>query len=238
LKTTRRLRWCAAWLGALSTSLAHAGGWGGGVGLTSDKISHGISQSRGHPSLSLDLNYRADAAWMATAGLATLDRGSRQHAQEVTLGIARAWQLDEDWLGQLGYAHYQYTGDAPAGLRHYEELNAALGWKGRVAASLSLSPDTYSWYRSGRPRAGPAATLELTLNQRLHGRLALQAGAGYQQLLDMGDWGYGYTSIGLNWGWGPVQVYLSHLDSQAGRRGLVPPGLAGERWVASLLWGF
>lgn len=229
---------CLACLGTLSTSLAMAGGWGGAVGVTSDKITHGISQGRGHPSLLLDLNHRGDTGWMAMAGLATLDRGANRRANEVTLGLAKAWQLDEDWLAQAGWAHYQYTGQAPAGLRHYEEFNGTLGWKGRVAASLSLSPDTYSWYRSGRPRAGPAATTEITFNQRLHGRLALQAGAGYYQLLDMGNWGYGYTNVGLNWGWGPAQVYLNHLDSRAGQRGLVAPNLAGERWTGTLLWNF
>lgn len=227
-----------ACLGTLTASLAAAGGWGGAVGVTSDKITRGVSHNEGYPSLLLDLNYRSDTAWMAMAGLATLDRGRHQHAQEITLGLATAWQLDEDWLAQLGWAHYQYTGQAPAGLEHYEEFNGSIGWRGRVATSLSLSPNTYSWYRSGEPRYGPAATLEATVNQRLLGRLALQAGAGYYQLLDMGNWGYGYTSVGLNWGWGPVQAYLSHLDSQAGRRGLVPSNLAGGRWVGTLLWSF
>jgi len=224
---------------------AHAGDWSGSVGLASDKLVHGISQSSQQPSLMLDLNYRSDTVWVAGVGLATLQQHRGNSSAELTLSLAKGWQLDADWLVQSAYAHYQYTDDAPVGLSHYDELSASIGWQGRVNASVALSPNTYSWYRqgyhAGAPRSGPAMTLELTANQRLQGRLAAHAGLGYYQLLDMGNWGYGYASVGLSWGWGPAQAYVSYVSSQAARRGLLPDSLAylaGERCVGAVVWGF
>ncbi|RZI72584.1 MAG: hypothetical protein EOP38_30765 [Rubrivivax sp.] len=232
-------RLCTAWSLALAASAASAGDWQGAVGLASDKVIRGLTQSQGEATLLLDLNYRADTAWMATLGFATLQRhGHEGRSNEFSAGLAKAWQLDDDWLAQTGYAHYQYSGEAPAYIRHYDEVTASLGWQGRVAGTLTLSPNTYSWYRSGQPRPGPALATELSLNQRVMGRLALQAGAGYYQLMDAGNWGYGYASVGLSWGLGPVQTYLSYISSQAAKRGLVPASFAGERCVGTVLWGF
>ena len=120
----------------------------------------------------------------------------------------------------------------------YDELNASVGWRGQWFASLAVSPNTTGRGSYGGLSRDTTWAFELTTRQRLTGRLALDAGIGYFDLHPFIGTGYPYASVGLSSGVGPVQAYVSFVTSRAEARGAAPAPLAGDHWVASLLWSF
>lgn len=223
---------------ALLAPAACADDWGGSMALASDKVFRGVSQSEGRTALLLDLNGRTDTGWVLALGLAGPAYRTQGGTAELTAGFSKFAQLDADWTLQLGFTHYGVVGSDYSRNYAYDEFSAALGWQGRVLATLALSPDTWGANLAGGWRTDRALDFELSLHQRLAGRLALDAGIGYYDLQAVRGAGYPYGSLGLSWGLGPVQGYLTYIDSRAAARGLAPASLAGRRWVASLLWSF
>jgi len=242
---TRCLRAIAGAIGWAAIGVAapaRADGWGGAVSLASDKVYRGLSESDGRPVLLLDLDRHTDTGWAAAVGLAGPVHPKQGGSVELTFGLSKASQLNADWTLQSAISRHEYPGDARA--RSYARTDASLllAWQGRVFLSLAVSPDTSAYDAAGsESRRGRAETIELGLHQRLVGRLALDAGIGYfdqRALREWGPAGYGYGSIGLGWGVGPVQASLTYIDSQAAERDLAWPSQAGSRWVAALLWNF
>jgi len=217
---------------------ARADGWGGSVALASDKVFRGISQNEGRAVVFIDLNRHTDTGWSAALGLAWPGYRQRDDLAELTLTLGKAWQLTPDWALQLGLTHYGYIGGSGGGRYDYDELSATLGWAGRLAATLALSPDTSGPRPGGGWRTDRALDASLGWHERLVDRLALDVGIGYYDLKAIRGAGYGYASAGLSWGVGPLQASLSLIASQAGRKNIVPAAAAGERWVASLVWSF
>ena len=218
---------------ALAALPAHAGDWSGHAGFTTDKISRGLSVTGGQPSAVLDLNYRGDAGWLGGASLSTLNDGS---STEAVLSLGWARQLDEAWQAQAGASWYAYPGSGRFENKPYGELYVSAGWRGRVSLLAVASPATAFAGPYGQVSNRRTETLELTLHQRLAGRLALEAGAGHMEISGLP--GYRYGSLGLSWTWGPLQLYAARMGTDAATRGLGPGTSAGGRWVATALWAF
>lgn len=156
---------------------------------------------------------------------------------ELTVAVDKNWVLDTDWTAQTGLSHYQQLGHGRARHPGYDELMLAPGWRGRLLASVALSPNTRG-YGSGYSRRGHAAAYELNVHERLLGRIAFNAGLGYHDLSRISGQGYAYGSVGLSWHQGAFEAYMSRIDSRAAERRLVWAPLAGGRWVGALMWRF
>ena len=222
----------------LGASPAHAGDWGGALAASTDSLYRGLALNGGRGTVSLDLRWRTDTGWSAFGGLSAWRRDGGATTTEASIGAGRAWQLDGDWTTQVGVAHYAYGGPAQRFAYDYDELNASLGWRGQWFASLALSPNTTGPGTYGSLRRDLTWAFELTTRQRLTGRLALDAGIGYFDLRRFIGTGYPYANVGLSSGVGPVQAYLSFVTSRAEARGVAPAPVAGDHWVASVLWSF
>ncbi len=223
----------------LAAPCAHAGGWDGTLTASTDSLYRGLALNGGRGTLSLDLRWRTDTGWSVFGGVSAWRRESGATTTEVSFGAGRSWQLDGDWTTQVGVAHYGYDGPPQRFVYDYEELNVSLGWRGQWFASLAVSPNTSGPGGYGSLRRDLTWAFELTTRQRLTGRLALDAGIGYFDLHRfVGLTGYPYASVGLSSGFGPVQAYLSFITSRAEARSVAPAPVAGDHWVASVLWSF
>ena len=217
---------------------ARAETWHGSMAAASDKVLRGISQTDGEAVLMLDAYRRADTGWAVAVGWASPVYRLQGGKDEWTFGLSQVWQLDPDWVLQAGAGVYRYTGDPGVRLRSYREFSAALGWQGRLQATLSVAPDTTGYAAGGAITNGRAVTFELGAHQRLAGRLVLDLGAGYSNLQAIQGRSYAYGSAGLSWGIGAAQASLVRIDSSAEARGTVAAPRAGGRWVGSLSWSF
>lgn len=214
-----------------------AEGWSGALVLASDKVYRGISQSQGRAALLLDLNHAWPGGWQVGAGLATPSYPTLGGQGELSLSLGRQLELDSDWSAHLGLARYSQLGAARARGLSYQELALSLAWRGRVRASLAWSPDSPG-YRGQEQAQGRALTAELSLQQRLAGHWSVDAGLGHFQRHGPAAAGYGYASLGLSWADGPWQASLTGIDSQAARQQVAREAMAGQRWVAALMWSF
>lgn len=217
---------------------AQAQEWSGALVAASDMVYRGISQSRGRAGLMLDVSRASEGGWNASAGLAAPRDPDRAYGSaELTVSLDKSWALDNDWTMQTGITHYQQLGRGRARHPGHDELTLALGWRGRLLASVALSPNTRG-YGIGYGRRGRAAAYALSVNERLVGRVAFNAGLGYYDLAHISAHGYAYGSVGLSWHQGGFEAYLSRIDSRAAEQQLVWAALAGGRWVGALMWRF
>lgn len=213
----------------LGPAPAAAQSWHGAVTLASDDVVRGLSRSDGDAALLVDLGLRSDGGWGLSLGLsapAYASRGGRL-AYALALGHGRQWTAD--WALQTQVAHYGYAGRAAAQRYDYDELSLRLVWGGRVHTTLAWSPNLALPPGAGATTA-PAWTLALGAQLRLVGRLALDAGVARLQRRGAAGPSYGYGSIGLSGGVGPVRLQLTAIDGQA--------PVAGPHWVASAGWVF
>ena len=198
------------------------------VGLASDKVVRGLSQTDGQPSAMLDLGWRSARGWSLSAGAATLhDR----RALEGTLGLAWQHQVDARWQLQAGTTRYLYRATHQR-YRPYTEFYVTADWDGRLTLLLAASPDARFERADGSARRTPSVHGELTWHQRLAGPLALDLGAGH--IVFDGLPGYTYGSAGLGWSGGPLQWFLTRVDSNATARSSLPADVAGSRWIVAV----
>ena len=227
----------------LAAGTAGAQGWAGALGVANDNLERGYSLTAGRPAWLADLHYGFGTDWVVGLG-ASSDRPPGQSAGvRLNLYLDRRWRLGEDWAAKVGVARYDSPGNRYRAIVRYDELNAAIGWRGRWVASIAVSPDVAgSWDRVYRH--GPAAWLGIDYHQPLAGRLSLDLGVGRAWLHETGFDDYNYGSAGFGLGIGDVAL---HASWQWNDRSQPPYGAASStwfpmrepsRWLVSALWVF
>lgn len=218
----------------------------GSLGLASDNVYRGISLDAGRPAWVADLHYAIGSDWIIGIGAGSERTRHRAPGAQLTAYLDRRWQVDGDWAAKVGAVHY----DSSAGIygrRRYDELNAAIGWRGRWQLTLALSPDMYGPYSLyAQRRHGVVTWVETTWHQPLAARLAIDAGVGYADLERIHARSYGYANLGFSYGLGDTVLYASRIWTGP-RRTVAAPAYgayyqtdipAHSRWVASLIWTF
>lgn len=231
---------------AAAAAPAHAQGWGGSLGVTNNDLYRGLSLSSDRPAWLADLRYQIGNEWTfgvsVSAAIADRREGSDSALEQVAVRIDRRWQIDADWSARAGVAHYEEPWNFWSRQLRYDELSAALGFRGRWSLSLALSPNRPAVYTRYRyERSGVAIWSELTFRQPVVDRLAADVGLGYAALSHSGDRDYGYISTGLSYGIGDVDLYLAHVwtDAAKPRYWWDFEGRAvRSRWLATVIWNF
>lgn len=224
-------------IAAAASGRVQAQGWGGSLGYGTDNVYRGVSLSSGRPAWLADLHYGLGTDWIVGLG-ASQERPPFQDAgAQFTLYLDRRWQLDEDWSAKLGVVHYESPWNVWRDELNYNEVTAAIGWRGRWRASLALSPDTPGVFTFRGAPTGFAAAAELSYRQPLAGRLAADVGLGYARL-DAAGFDYAYGNVGLSYGIGDVYLYTSLLWATPDAIQYNTGSQKRRRWVTSLVWNF
>jgi uncharacterized protein (TIGR02001 family) len=226
---------------ALAVALARqadAQGLGGALGYGTDNVYRGVSLTQGSSAWFADVHYDFGDGWVAGVG-ASAERPPFQEAGAQFQWYAdRRWQLDDDWSAKIGVVHYDSPSNVWRKELDYNELTAAIGWRGRWRFGLTLSPDTPGQFSYPKTPIGFAASAEVSYTQPIAGRLAFNAGLGYYDLRRVADLGYGYGSAGLSWGVGDVYLYTSLLWAERKAQRYMGGATERPRWVTSIVWTF
>jgi hypothetical protein len=235
LRTPGRLRAQAALLLALAAPAATsaAAGWSGSVGLLSDKVVYGLSQSAGDPSAVLDLAWRDASGWSLAAGLATLGAGAQRPDAELSLGGGLGGPLDETSAWQLSYTRFEITGRAGTRRPGYDQLTLGYGWQEQLQLTLVYTGGFSAPAPGGGRVRANGLIAEATWHQGLGRRWALDVGLGRVHYPESSLRDFSYGSLGLSWGLGPVQFFASRVFSNSRASTAV-----GRKAVVSVLWGF
>ncbi len=212
--------------------------WTASIGLTTDYIYRGISQTRGEPAVQGGGQLQSPTGWSVGLWGSTVDFESSQSSNyELVIHAARAWSLAPDWSAQFSVAHHEYPNDARLDY-DYDELTASLSFQQRITASAAWSPNTSrnnNWRSVTNRRA---LSYELTLLQPLNEHWSLNAGVGHYDLRDLFGTGYWFWNTGIAFTWGALQVDLLHIDVDAAADRLFRYSASGGRWTAALSWRF
>ena len=233
--------------------VADAADCGGALGFATDNVYRGVSLSGERPAWLLDGHCAFASGWVAGVAANRVHLVGRSANAQVSVYLDRRWQFADGWSAKVGAVHYDAASRAGQDGLRYDELNAAIGYRGRWTASIGVSPNATDLYFRGAmpPIAGIEQRtyrnvwVEGTVHQPLVGRLALDAGAGIAFPGGSGNSDYRYGSLGLVWGTGDVYVYATRLWTESIRWRFEYLGTPMEAalpqrngWVASMVWAF
>jgi|SRR5580704_5737578 uncharacterized protein (TIGR02001 family) len=229
-------KWFAPLL--LLVSVCRADGLGGDVGVASDEVFRGLSQSDHEWSPQVDLHY-SQSGWYA--GLTALNVRRLPYYTEGAglIGyLGYQYRLSDDWAASFAARHYDYLG---YGSRHddyvYDEGAVSLSWRELIVATVIAAPNVWFADFEGHHGRGAAYTYELGGRLPLAQGFCVNAGIGYYNLDKQIGTGYAYGSAGLSKQWRSVNFDLRYVgtDETAKRRF---EQFAENRLVFSVLYLF
>lgn len=225
------------WLMLLQCDRGLAADLEGSVGLSSDNVFRGLTQSQGDASIQAN-GYASSGHWFGGLGAESVKRSSDAATGVELIGhVGYQQPLTADWYAALSARHYDYPGNPYRSRYVYDELSATLGWGDHVAIDLIVSPNTYAaaeGYRYGR---GGAYAVQIGARQPLAYGATMDAGVGGYDLRQQIGASYVYWSGGVGYQRGRWQLGVHYIGTNAEARHLFG-GLAGDRIVASAAWSF
>lgn len=233
---------CGLALGALAlgaSPAARAQGWGGSLGLSSDYVYRGQTQSDNQPAVQADLHYYAPSGWFAGLWTSSVKRSpfdSTSAEFDPYLGVQ--WPFAGDWSARVEAVRHQYPWNNSERHYNYDEVSGTLAYSDRAFVTVAFSPDAGVEARSGNVSGRATLSYDLALHQPLPHAFSLNAGVGYYDLRWSVDTGYVYWNAGIGYDFGRVQLDLSYVGTDSTARRLFYDQMAVNRPMATLLWHF
>lgn len=242
---------CLALTAALAFSAADAcaASLQASLGLTSDYVHRGLSQSSGEPAVQLGAGLRWTNGFEAGVWGSTLDTSddpdagdSSGYELDALLGWSVAVDAPGDWVADLGIGRYLYLGDARVLDYDYTEFSAGLSYRGQLRAALAWAPDRAGYAAGTGPvRSADAYAYELSVAWPLPRGLRLSGGLGYHDLDRVYGLSYRYWSAGIGWHRGRYLIELTRFGTEGegrrrlgeeadGRTALTVVARFGKRW--------
>ncbi len=208
--------------------------WTASIGLTSDYVYRGISQTYGATALQLGVNYQSPLGWFAGAWGSNVDPypgGDPSKELDLYAGISHA--ISPDFAVQATYTHYAYLDDPRPGRFVYDELSLAIGYVDLVAASVSYEPNSSSYSDLGLARRRTTLAYEVSTRWPLRAGFALNAGGGYYDLHDLFGVGYWAGDLAVSYVYRHLTLDLRrfYCDSTAAR--LYEDASANGTWAVT-----
>jgi uncharacterized protein (TIGR02001 family) len=213
--------------------------FGGNIGLTSDYVYRGISQTAESPAVQGDVHYSTNGWTLgAWASHADLERDENGRASEIDLYVSRDWPLNDDWGLRVTASHYTYPNDPRVASYEYEELVTGVSFKSRLFATVAWTPNLTRYSNSGFVRNESALSYEIAAIQPFFEQLSGSAGIGYYDLPSTLRADYWFWNVGLAYSLGRTQIVVSYIDTDAAAAESFGYELTGSRWAGSVGWKF
>ncbi len=214
------------------------------LGLTSDYVHRGLSQSSGEPAVQAGLSLRIPQGVYAGVWGSTLDTSRLApdfgdgdgYEIDVLLGIDRP--LNADWSWGLSAGRYSYADNRSVLDYDYTEFQGSLGWRQRLRVGLAYSPDSTDHRRDDTPLSGARYAAEVALEWPLTRWLSATGGFGYQDAQAVSEVSHSFHSAGVNLRWRGLALGVTHYGTDGGARRRWPDGRADDRVVVNLAAAF
>ena len=223
-----------AWVLALAAPLASAqddeasGGFGWNAALTSEYLYRGVSQSDDHPALQLDASYGFASGFYVGAWASNVDFGDSTDA-EIDTFIGWNGDLADGVNLDVQVNRYNYV-NQPSDVDYaYNELIGKLTFDERYGVTLGYTNDYLA--------LGESSTyLAVDGSWEVGKGIDFTAGAAYTRNSG-GLPGYADYSVGLNRDFGPVNVALQYVGTNARAEELFGDDAAEDTFVLTLSTG-
>lgn len=221
----------------LLASACRADGFGGDVGVASDEVYRGLSQSDHQLSPQADLHY---SRWGIYGGVSAVGvrRGPNASVGAGLIAyLGYQQRFGDDWSASVAARHYDYPGYNPRSLYDYDEFALSAAWREQIVASVMASPNVYFYDFYGNYGRGPAYTYELSGRQPVGRGFSVNAGGGYYNLHSQIGTGYAYWSAGMGKQWRSWDFDARYVGTDSTARARFGQ-FAENRVVLSALWLF
>ncbi len=211
----------------------------GSLGLTTDYVYRGVSQTRNEAVAQLDVHLQVGEHWVTGAWASPIE--PRQGERATELDLYTHWQqyLGGGISGSIGVTYYRFINDPRNTEYNYLEWSGELNWRERLMLSVAWSQENVLRLQGiGAFPGTETLNIELTARQPLPQELSFQIGAGYFTGVDLPDSDYVYGSSSLTRSVGPVQATLSYHWVQDDIQRRYIPGLAANPWALTVIWTF
>lgn len=232
-------------LGCLLKTDASAGPCGGAIGASSDNIYRGFNLGDGQWGGLGDVHCEFSTNWVAGIGASTIRLPRQPEDIQLAVYLDRRWRLSGDWSAKLGAIHYDTLQASNRPGLQYDEINAAISFRGRWLSSLAWSPRVGNAYAPGLSGDNAWLWLETAWRQPLGERFSLDLGAGFARPTGKTPDDYRYASAGINFYWGSIVFNASRIWTDTLTYTYERPGQpfvfelpAQNRWTGSLIWMF
>jgi uncharacterized protein (TIGR02001 family) len=193
------------------------GSWNGSIGVTSDYVLRGVSQTYGGAALQLGASYQDTLGWFVGAWGSNVNpypAGEPSRELDLYAGYARA--LGSDFTTRVAYTHYSYLADPRPTRYDYDEFALTATYVDRLSFTVSYQPNASAYSRLGYAHDQAAFSLELSGRWPLPRDFALTAGAGYYDLQRLFGIRYWAGSAGVAYVTRHFEVDLARYFATAG----------------------
>lgn len=211
---------------------------GGSLGLTSDYVYRGISQTRGEPALQTGIHYMT-RGWTAGAWASTVELNNTEgRTVELNGFLAHRWTFPPDWAATVSAVHYAYPWNSGRVRYRYNELVSSLGFRNTFFLTVGWSLDTSRFSRRGYVTGKNAFSYEAAMALPLKNAWTANLGVGYYDMHDLIGTGYLYWNAGVSVDWRAWRGELSYIGTSNVAEELFYGNVAGDRVVAGISWRF
>jgi uncharacterized protein (TIGR02001 family) len=214
---------------------AAAQGWSGSLGVASDQVLRGISQTGARPVVLASLAYYGAAGFFGSfQGSASepAASGAATHAS-----ASAGWAAPPEgqaWRARVELTRHRYAGAPGDDASGNHELALTLAYREMLFFSLTRTAGSDADAPVGARNTDAAG---LAFHWPLPGRWALHGGAGYALVHTGPRLGYGYASASASAQFGPVTIALARFETQS-RAARIFGDQAAGRWVFGTVWQF
>lgn len=224
---------------ALTLDTSALAGPGGSIGITSDYVLRGVSQTQGKAAVQADLHWDFPRGWSAGVWASQVELKPQHDSTELDGYLQWHGSLSTDFDLGATATHYSYPDDPrPVGY-NYDELSLSLVWRDQVRIAASWIPGVNLYSRAdGLADHQQVLTLEAGWHRDLLPGLDLSAGVGYYDPTGLEYASYGYGDVTLGWKYGHWRVNLAWIWVQDERHRQYSPGPAGGPLAGTVSWVF
>lgn len=233
-------------LAMLLPAATHAAQGYAAIGITSDYVHHGLTQSSGEPAVQAGVGLRSPTGLYASAWLSSINIGQQapdygdDSGFELNLIGGYERPLSATWSAEINAGRYIYFAEHRMLDYNYWEFWTSLSWRERLRLSLAYSPEATDHTRRVQPEAldGERTVVELSAEWPLRRWLALGGGFGYHDAREVSDVEFTFWSAGATLRWRRYALSLTHFSTDADARARWPDGRAADRFAATLVLSF
>lgn len=191
---------------------ASSGAFTGNIGMVSDYVFRGLSQTREHPALQGGIDYVHPSGLYAGIWGSTIDFNDTDNANVEVDGYIGYSRSYDKWTIDGRVTYYAYPGAKTVLDYNYYEIGTNVSYDldvAKLTAALNYTPNNFG-------ESGNAVYSALSIVAPLPYELNFNAKIGYQTIDDEVRFGYpSYTdwSLGITYEWEKVTFGLQYVDT-------------------------
>ncbi len=216
-----------------------AGPWSASIGVSTDYVLRGVSQTYDSAVVQLGGSYHSSLGWFVGAWGSNVNpypHGGSSAELDLYLGVIHP--ISDSFTGRVAYTHYDYLDDPRPTHYAYDEISASLTYLDLLSATVSYEPNNTSYSQLGLARNRAVEAFEITGRYPLPAGFALTGGAGYYDLQNQFGVSYWAENIGLSYVHGRLALQVDHFFADGTVDRLYGEQSANGTWTLSLLLRF